>query len=122
VEVRVWLLRPRVEVVEEWAGGVKYGESFSLGFSCEAAEGDWGERGDSTGDGSSSRIEIRDGDDCALDSAMMKMRLEDLGRTLFSGKVEYARRLAADGFYDNAVLLCIPTEDFGVSHFREWKL
>lgn len=35
--------------------------------------GDCGERGESTGDGSSSRIETRDGEDGEFDSAMMKL-------------------------------------------------
>lgn len=71
MRVRVWGCRPRVvEVeVEVGLGGLagllsKYGEeeSSAFAFSNDGEDGDCGERGDSTGEGSSSRMEMRDGE------------------------------------------------------------
>jgi hypothetical protein len=53
-------------------------ESFLLEVSSEGEEGDCGESGDSTGDGSSSRMEISDGEDGLFDSAMMGWRLHGM--------------------------------------------
>ena len=81
MDVREWLFRPRAEEVVErvGSGGVMYGEgekSFPLGFSGEVDVGDCGESGESTGDGSSSRMEIKDGEDCGLGSTIIEMSCE----------------------------------------------
>ena len=81
MDVSEWLFRPSVEEVVErvGSGGVIYGEgekSFPLGFSGEVEVGDCGESGESTGDGSSSRMEIKDGEDCGLGSTIIEMRCE----------------------------------------------
>lgn len=54
----------------------KYGEEESFAFACsgDGEDGDCGESGDSTGDGSSSRIEISDGEVVSA-MAMRALRL-----------------------------------------------
>lgn len=78
-----WWERPRAEVVDQRPGdgcdgdgvAAKYGEAFSFGSSAAREDGDCIDRGESTGDGSSSRIDTRDGDIGESDPAMTKVRV-----------------------------------------------
>jgi hypothetical protein len=110
VDVTEVLCRPRVEDVEERAAGAaKYGEeSLDFCFSWRDEEGGSGERGESTGDGSSSRIERRDGEDCEVDSAIRKVKFSRVCDTATclssqSGRTSVSCRKWPHGYVHNAM-------------------